>query len=216
MDDDRQVSQLEKALLDQAESLARERRLNAEAARTRILDEAAARIAQAEARERLAARTEAERLVRRRVQAAEGRLTADLDRLRWALTEAALADVRQALAELAADRPRYIEVLERFLAAAAGRLPVGDLVAEVNSADLALLAPAWAALCGRSAPGRRIELACHGHDSLGGLSLRLADNRARIDQRFEARLERLAEALAGVVMERMFAGPAELGGLAHG
>jgi V/A-type H+-transporting ATPase subunit E len=215
MDNDSQISQLEKALLDQAESLARERLQNAEATRSRIVRESGEQIARAETRERQLARAEADRLVRRRVQAAEGRLTAELDRLRWALTEAAMVNVRLALVELTRQPPRYLAVLEGYLAAAADGLPPGDLVAEVNSADLNLLAPLWPELSGRAAPGRRIELASHGRDSLGGLCLRLADNRARVDHTFEARMERLSESLAGVVMGRMFAGPPELGGL-HG
>jgi V/A-type H+-transporting ATPase subunit E len=186
------------------------------AARERMLRESAARLAQAEARDRQAARAEADRLVRSRVQAAESRLTADLDRMRGALAEAALANVRRELVELAHDRERYLAVLEAFVAAAVQRLPPGDLVAEVNSADLNLLGPDWAGLAERAAPGRRIELAGHGCDSLGGICLRLADNSVRLDQRFEARMERLSDVLAEAVMARMFAGPPELGGAGHG
>ncbi|TCJ17999.1 V-type ATP synthase subunit E [Parasulfuritortus cantonensis] len=213
MDDESRISQLEKALLDQAETLARERLDNAEATRRHLLDEAGQRLAEAEARERQVVRASADRLVRRRVQAAEGRLTADLDRLRWALTQAAISNVRLALLDLTQDRARYLGVLAGFLSAAAARLPAGDLVAEVNSADLNMLAPGWVDLCARAAPGRSVELADHGRDSLGGVSVRLADNRARLDQTFEARLDRLDEALAAAVMARMFAGPPELGGL---
>lgn len=216
MDDDSRISQLERALLDQATSLARERLDNAEAMRARLLKESAERIARAEAKERQTARAEAERLVRRRVQAAEGRLTADLDRTRWALAETVLSNVRLALVELSRDPTAYPAVLEGYVAAAAERLPPGDLVAEVNSADLNRLGPVWADLVGRAAPERRIELTCHGRDSLGGICLRLADNRVRLDHSFEARMERLAEALAGVVMARMFSAPPELGGLGHG
>lgn len=215
MDDESRISQLEKALLDQAETLARERLQNAAATRDRLLDEAAERLAAAEARERHQVRVQADRLVSRRVQAAEGRLTAELDRLRWALTQAAISNVRLALVDLSQDSQRYLAVLESYVAAAASRLPEGDLVAEVNGTDLAMLGPLWSALSARAAPGRRIELAGHGRDSLGGVSVRLADNRARLDQTFEARMERLAETMAGVVIARMFAGPSELGGL-HG
>jgi len=213
MDNDTQINQLEKALLDQAESLARERLQNAEATRDSILRESAECIAQAEARERLSARAEADGLVRRKVQAAEGQLTAELDRLRWALTEAVLSNVRLALVDLTRDHDRYLAVLEKFLTTAARRLPPGDLVAEVNNADLNLLAPMWDELTRRAAPGRRVELAGHGRESLGGVSVRLADNRARLDQTFEARMERQAEAMASAIMTQMFAGPPELGGL---
>ena len=130
-----QVTQLEQALIRQAESLAREQRERAESGKTRILNEASERIRLAEEHEVLAAKSEAERLVRRQVQAAETRLAAELDRLRWALTEATLSGVQLAFQELVDDDERYLQVLEQWLAAAAESLPAGDLVAEVRPAD---------------------------------------------------------------------------------
>jgi vacuolar-type H+-ATPase subunit E/Vma4 len=215
MDDEHRISQLEKALIEQAESLVRERRLNAHATRDRLLDESSERLATLETHERQQVRAEAERLVRRRAQAAEGRMTAELDRLRWALTQAAISNLRPALVDLVRDRPRYADVLAGYVAVADRMMPPGDLVAEVNAHDFVWLEADWANFCERVAPGRPIQLVGHDRDSLGGVLVRLADNRARLDQGFEARLERLAETLAGVVMARMFAGPPELGGL-HG
>jgi len=46
--------------------------------------------------------------------------------------------------------------------------------------------------------------------------VRLADQRARLDQTFEARQERLREQMAQVVMERLFASAPDLGTLVHG
>ncbi|MEW5768809.1 MAG: V-type ATP synthase subunit E family protein [Pseudomonadota bacterium] len=216
MEDDLQVTQLEQALLQQAETLAREQHHNAEAARARILNEASERIHLAEEREVLAAKAEAERLVRRHTQAAETRMAGELDRLRWALTEATLASVRQAFRELARDDARYLPVLERWLAAAARALPEGGLVAEVRGADQPRLAPVWAEMTARAAPGRQVALATHDLASEGGLRVRLADDRAQLDQTFEARESRLAEELARVAMERLFASAPDLGTLVHG
>ncbi|HNQ04443.1 MAG TPA: V-type ATP synthase subunit E family protein [Thiobacillaceae bacterium] len=210
-----QVDQLEQALMRQAESLAREQRQNAEAARSRILNEAMERLKLAEEREAQAARAEAERLVRRQTQAAETRQAADLDRLRWALTEATLSSVRLAFRDLARDTERYPRILEQWLAAAARDLPPGDLVVEARGVDQALLAPIWPELVARVAPGRRVELAVHGLPSEGGLRVRLADNRAQLDQTFEARQARLAEDMARVAMERLFASAPELSVLAR-
>lgn len=210
-----QVTQLEQALIRQAETLAREQRQNAEAAKARILNEAMERLKLAEEREVLAAKADAERLVRRQTQAAETRLAADLDRLRWALTEATLSSVRLAFQDLANDPERYLKVLEQWLAAAVQALPEGDLVAEVRGADQPWLAPVWADLVARAAPGRKVELATHGQPSEGGMRVRLADNRAQLDQTFEARQSRLAEDLARVVMERLFASAPDLSVLAR-
>jgi V/A-type H+/Na+-transporting ATPase subunit E len=204
MDANAQVSQLEAALLHQAETLVREQRQNTEAARARILQETAEGLRLAEEREVAAAKAGAERRVLRQVQAAEARLAADLDRLRWALTEASLAGVRLAFQQLTGDDKRYLGVLETWLADAARALPPGDLVAEVRAADQPHLAAEWVNIVARAAPGRRIELQPHNQISEGGIRVRLADNRAQIDHTFEGRQSRLADELARVAMERLF------------
>lgn len=215
MDADAQVSQLEAALMQQAETLVREQRQNTEAARARILGESAARLKLAETRELTAAREEADRLVLRRVQAAETRLAADLDRQRWALTEASLSGVRLAFRQLATDDTRYPGVIEAWLADAARALPPGDLVAEVRLEDQARVAPTWPSIALRAAPGRAVELHAHSQPSEGGIRVRLADNSAQVDHTFEARESRLSEDLARVAMERLFASAPDLGMLAH-
>ncbi|HBU30585.1 MAG TPA: V-type ATP synthase subunit E [Thiobacillus sp.] len=216
MESDAQVSQLEQALLLQAETLAREALQNAESARARILAESAEKLKLAGEREVLAAKVEAERLVRRHSQAAETRLAADLDRLRWALTEATLAGVKTSFRQLVQDDARYLDVLESWLAAAAQALPPGDLVAEVRPEDEKRLAPRWPDLAARAAPGRAVTLVSHSQPSEGGIRVRLADNRAQLDQTFEARQARLADELARVSMERLFASAPDLGTLVHG
>ena len=160
MEADAQVSQLEQALLRQAETLAREQRQNAESAKARILKEATDRLLLSEQREILAAKAEAERMVRRQLQAAETHLAAELDRLRWALTESALSGVRSAFQKLVEDNQRYLEAIEQWLAAAAQALPPGDLVAEARAADQQRLASVWTDLAARAAPGPRWFWAC--------------------------------------------------------
>lgn len=211
-----QVSQLEQALLQQAETLARELLQNAESARARMLAESADRLKLAGEHEVLAAKIEGERLVRRQGQAAETRLAAELDRLRWALTESTLSEVKTAFRQLAHDETRYLGVLEAWLAAAAQALPPGDLVAEVRPEDEKRLVPAWHETIARAAPGRTVTLASLGQPSEGGIRVRMADNRAQLDQTFEARHARLADELARVAMERLFASAPDLGTLVHG
>ncbi|MHB1189125.1 V-type ATP synthase subunit E [Thiobacillus sp.] len=216
MEADAQVSQLEQALIQQAESLAREQLQNAESARARILAESAEKLKFAGEHEVLAAKVEAERLVRRHSQTAETRLVAELDRLRWTLTEATLAGVKTAFRKRVQDEARYLLALEAWLAAAAQALPPGDLVAEVRPEDERRLAPLWAGMAARAAPGRTVTLASHSQPSEGGIRVRGADNRAQLDQTFEARQARLADELARVAMERLFASAPDLGTLIHG
>lgn len=216
MDAEAQVSQLEQALIHQAESLAREQRQNAEAAREQILAEAATRRKLAEEREILAARIEAERRVRRQIQAAETRQAAELDRLRWALTESTLSEMKTAFQKLTQDETRYLGVLEAWLAAAAQALPPGDLVAEVRPEDQKDLQPQWNDIAERAAPGRGVVLSSHGHPSEGGIRVLLANRLAQLDQTFEARHARLADELARVAMERLFASAPDLEMLING
>lgn len=216
MEAETQVSQLEQALIRQAETLAREQRQNAESGRARILAEASRKLKMEEEREVLSAKAEAERMIRRQTQAAETRLAAELDRLRWALTEATLSQVKLAFQELVDDAARYLPVLESWLAAAAQALPPGDLVAAVRVADQARLAPLWPALTARAAPGRQVSLVALDEHSEGGVRVSLADGRAQLDQTFEARQARLADDLARVAMERLFASAPDLGTLVHG
>jgi len=216
MDTDSQVTQLEAALLRQAETLAREQRQNAEVLRSRILAESLDKLKLAEEREVLAAKAEAERRVRRQSQAAETRLASELDRLRWALTEATLSGVKLAFQELVNDEPAYLGVLEAWLAAAAQVLPAGDLVAEVRREDGKMLAAVWDDLSARAAPGRQVSLRSHNQPSEGGIRVRMADDRAQLDQTFEARQSRLSDELARVAMERLFASAPDLGTLVHG
>lgn len=216
MDTDTQVTQLEAALLRQAETLAREQRQNSDVLRARILAESADKLKLAEEREVLAAKADAERMVRRQSQAAETRLASELDRLRWALTEATLAGVKLSFQELVDDERAYLDVLEQWLTAAAQALPAGDLVAEVRAEDEKILIPVWSELVQRAAPGRKVALSSHGHPSEGGIRVRTQDNRAQLDQTFEARQSRLADELARVAMERLFASAPDLGTLVHG
>ncbi|OYY94710.1 MAG: hypothetical protein B7Y41_03820 [Hydrogenophilales bacterium 28-61-23] len=216
MENESQVTQLETALLRQAETLAREQHQNTEVLRARILAESADKLKLAEEREVLAAKAEAERMVRRHTQAAETRLASDLDRLRWALTEATLSGVKQAFQALVKHETAYLAVLEQWLKAAAQALPAGDLVAEVRPEDAHRLAAVWPDIVARAAPGRQATLNSHSQPSEGGIRVRLADNRAQLDQTFEGRQSRLADELARVAMERLFASAPDLGTLAHG
>ena len=154
-------------------------------------------------------------MVRRQTQAAETRLAADLDRLRWALTGVTLSGVQMAFKKLVDDDERYRAVLEQWLATAARELPPGDLVAEVRPIDQPRLIMAWEGIKARAAPGRVVELTTHGMISMGGLRVRTADNRAQLDQTFEARRLRLADELARVAMERLFASAPDLSVLAR-
>lgn len=198
------LTELESALISQAESTAREQQQHADTVRERLLAESADKLRLAEAHAVLAAKGEAERHTRLQIQAAQARQAAELDRLRWTLTESSLSALRNAFEALVADQDAYLATLEAWLAAAARALPAGDLVAEARPEDERKLAPIWSELAARAAPGRAVALCSHNHPSLGGLRIRTPDNRIRIDHTFEARLTRLKAELARAVMAQLF------------
>ena len=200
-----QVSQLEAALLNQAETQAREQRQTAELAKARILQEAADKLKLAEDREVMAAKAEAERRVRHKVQATQTRLATELDRLRWSLTEATLSEVRLAFQKLVQDENAYMNVLAQWLAVADQELPPGDLLVEVRPADQTALQKHWDVFLSQVKSGRKTEMVVHDKVSEGGICVRLSNNQARMDQTFEARQSRLADELARVVMTHLFA-----------
>ena len=61
-----------------------------------------------------------------------------------------------------------------------------------------------------------MTLVSNSQPSEGGIRVHLADDRARLDQTFEARQARLADELARVAMERLFASAPDLDTLIHG
>jgi len=210
------VAQLERALLDRARDLVREHLDKAASERARILNEVSQRLRLAEEREILKAKADAERLFRRRVQAAEIRMQGELDRLRWTLVESVLASVRAELAKIVADREAYARVLASYLAAGATVIGERSVVAELSPRDRERFGPDWAAFAANAVPDVHVELAEGAHSASGGVIVRTTSNRVRVDNTFEGRLDRLADALSRAVLERLFAAVPHMETVFHG
>lgn len=210
---DTQLTALERAIMARAEHLAQEFEQKAERQRDHILRDAAERLHNAEEREVLAAKAEAERRFRQVTQASELRLQGRLDQLRWELVQCVqgrLGDRMQALRDEQSD---YRDWLVRMLREAAELLPGGELTAELNADDLARFGAHWAELTAAAAPGRTIRLAEKPTWGSGGVRLRTADNRAQVDNRFEGRLARLEAEIQRVILQRLF--PADINAAAR-
>ena len=205
--DDASVLALEQAILERAQELAAERIAKAQQRRDNLLKEANDRLSLAEERELASAQAEAERLLRRQVQAGELRMQARLDRLRWELVQSVQGRLIARMQALREDRARYREWLREMIAEAAGLLPEGPLLAEVNADDHAWLQEEWQALVGSLEGDRRIELAPQPTWGSGGVRLRNADNTAQMDNRFEGRLARMEQSIQRLILQRLF--PAE-------
>ena len=207
------VSDLEKALLERAEKLAEEYHDRAQRARQHILEDAHERLHIREQNEELAAQVDAERLFRRQIQASELRLKSKLDKLRWQLIQSVVHELPKRLQKVRDDRESYLALLHKLLVQAAEDIESTALVAEFNASDLAYLKPRWETFSANIAPGKTIELAATPIHCSGGVLLRSRDNRIRIDNSFEGRIERFQGALLQVITERLFAADISLRGL---
>ena len=203
MSEEVQARELEQAIVGQAEALAAARLERAATEQTRILESGELR--RREAEERLLARTrvDAERLYKRRVQAAEIARQGELDRLRATLVDQIMAAVRTRLTQLVHDAPTYTPQLEALLAAAASALPGDELRVRVNARDRQLLATDWQQTAQRIAPGRRLVLDETCCEAIGGGQVFTAGGERRLDNSFDGRLARLGSALAALALERL-------------
>ena len=197
------IAELEAALMTRAQRLAEEYLENGRRTRDRTLTEAATHLRVREEREILAAKAQAERAYRQRVQAAEIAQQATLDRLRWDLVLGVMRALDTELAHLVADRARYESLLQRWLARAARAIERDELVVLVNASDRAALAPQWTRFAQAASP-KRATLAQAPLPIQGGLEVRSQDNDIRVDQSFEGRRERLAAELEAAILERLF------------
>lgn len=198
------TEKLEGLLYAQAMGLADQHLRKAREASEQISQELQARLRKLEKGEEQRYQLEAEQLCRQIIQAAKIRMDSEHDRLRWALAQDVLAEVRARLDRLTQDTARYHKVLQTYLAEAARAMPEGGLVAELNPRDLDALRPLWNSLAAQAAPGRKVELAAMADHASGGMLVRSEDGRLRVDNTFEGRLARMQDEVLGVIMDSLF------------
>ena len=209
------ITNLEQALLDRAEKLAKEYLERAERAHQHVLEDAQEKLHLREQRETLAAEAAAERNYRRKVQANELQLRSKLDELRWQLIQSVLNILPEHLARLA-DQDNYPALLQQYLKRATSSIENEQLVAELNARDLERLQPNWVEFVEQAGIRKQVRLSSRPRQCLGGILVRTEDNRIRVDNTFDGRMERFAESLQQVITERLFAHEASKGGLMHG
>ena len=205
-----QVDQLESAILARAHSLAQEYRKRAERSRDNILREASERLHLREDREVLLAKALSERAYRRKVQASELKLHKQMDLLRWNLVQGVTERLAERMQQLVQDEATYLPLLQAYIAEGAEAIERDELVAEVNATDLKRLQPRWDEFV-RAAADKPVQLSQDPRDSLGGVLIRSADNRIRLDNTFEGRLQRMHDRLHQQIVERLLPSGSETG-----
>lgn len=209
------IADLEAALMARAQKLADEYLDHARRARDRSLTEASDHLRVREEREILAGKALAERTYRQRIQAAEIQQHARLDRLRWDLVVHVMRELDEEIERLVADRTHYEALLQRYLARAAQAIERDELVAMLNETDRAALAPRWPAFVA-AATSKRVTLADQPLKVRGGIEVRSREDDIRVDQTFEGRRERMADALQTSILARLFASAENAGNLNGG
>lgn len=198
------TEKLEGLLQAQAMDLAERHLEKGRQASEQIIADIRAKLRQLEEGEELRFQQEAEHLCRQIMQSARLRRDAEMDRLRWTLTQGVLGEVRQKLKHIVDEPERYRTVLARYLAEAAQQIPDGPLVAELNPRDIELLRPHWDALIRQAAPGREVKLAALTDSVSGGMRVGNEAGTRRIDNTFEGRLVRMEDGILGAIMDTLF------------
>jgi len=216
MSPDNQVSALEKAILARAQSLADEHMKQAKRARERIMEDSAERLRLLQEKEVLVAKAKADREYRRRVQANEIRMQAELDRLRWGLVQSVLDHLNRRLTEIRSDEAQYLPLFKRLLAEAADSIERKELVALVSDGDHRHLSEQWETIAKGTVPGKKIELSSEVCPCSGGVLVKSKDDRISVDNTFEGRLDRMEGELHHVILERLFPNAQQMGTLFNG
>lgn len=198
------ISELESAILAQANRLAGEYRERAEQSRENILREARERLHLREEREVLLAKARAERAYRRMVQSNELQLQREMDHLRWNLVEGVRERMAERMRRFMQREPEpYRALLQALLTKGVEAIERERLTAMVNQQDLKWLQPTWQSFSAPLTSDRQIELSATPIDTLGGILVLSEDNRIRVDNTFEGRMERLGRQLHQTIIERL-------------
>ncbi|OQW95911.1 MAG: hypothetical protein BWK79_00665 [Beggiatoa sp. IS2] len=205
MNSESQLEQLANAILKRAQTLADSQRQAAQQQRDKILAESANRLRLREERELANAQTYAEQVYRRRVQATEIKMQAELDQLRWTLIQDVMLALRENLRLLCQQQSRYVSLLKQYFDHAAGLLADSEeVVVEVNAQDYALLLPHWPTFM-QDVPQKRCTLVASSRSFTGGLLVRDPDDRVRVDNTFEGLSARLESELYEAITAQLFA-----------
>jgi len=211
-----ETDNLEKALLERANKLAAEYLQRAEQQRDDIHREMHEKLHLNEEREVLTAKAMGERTYQQRVQATELQLQARLDHLRWQLVQQILDELLQALQKLAKDEKQYLPILKRLLQDAANAIPADSLVIELNQRDQQRWQKKWQKLVSEWLPDITVSLAEQPCDCSGGVRVHDSENRIRVDNSFEGRINMFRDQLEQTIMEQLFSKTMTTGELLHG
>jgi len=211
-----QAAALEQAIFDRARALAEEHRQQAERIAEQIRRDSQEQRSLFEAKAESRAASRAEREYRRLIQAAEIRLQAELDRMRWGLVESVLHRTEQGLRELRDDPEAYPGLVRRLLSEASKEIAGERLTVRVREEDFGPLREQWESITVVAAPDKVLTLSKEPFACSGGVMVESEDGRIRMNNTFEGRLERLRPLLQRTIVKQLFPQDSEPEALFHG
>jgi len=201
-----QLEQLENAIRNRAQTLANSYLQTAHQQREQILTEVNKRLAKQEARAIEMAKAVAEQVYRRKVQASEIKMQAQLDQLRWALVQTVISQLYDHLKQLSQQAEIYLPLLKQYCLHAANQFQEkAELIMEVTAADYQQLISQWDDFVSRHLPKRLCTLMTSNQSFIGGVLVRDRVNRIRIDNTFEGMMARFENHLYQVITAQLFA-----------
>jgi len=205
MSTETQLQQLESAIRKRAQTLADNQLAAAQQKHEQILADATKRLNKREERETEIAKAASEQAYRRRVQASEIKMQAELDQLRWTLLQSVMSLLHEHLKQLSQQEESYVNLLKQYLKNAVSLFEDQELVVEVNADDHALLAPQWEDVVKECVPEKQCTLSTSTQPFTGGLLVRNKADRIRIDNTFEGLIARLESDIYQVITTQLFA-----------
>jgi V/A-type H+/Na+-transporting ATPase subunit E len=209
-----QVRALQNAILQRAQELKEEHVSQGQMTRSRIMEDARAKVKLMEQKELLAAKENAEREFQRRVQASEIQLQASMDRNRWGLVQSIMDKVNQKVSAIADDSEAYDKIFNQLLVKGVEALAHPQQVAMLNHRDRQKYAGTWSKMTEKLAFD--VELSDELCDCSGGLRLLSADGSMMIDNTFEGIVARQEDELLQTIFEHLFSRVPSMGVSSHG
>jgi V/A-type H+/Na+-transporting ATPase subunit E len=209
-----QVRALQNAIIKRAHELNEEHISQGQMTRTRIMEDARAKVKLMEQKELLAAKENAEREYQRRVQANEIQLQASMDRHRWGLVQSVMDKVHQQVTQITSDTRVYDKIFNQLLVDGVNMLGQSKQVAMLNHRDMKNYTGSWKKMV--EGLGVEVELSEELCDCSGGLRLQSVDGSMMVDNTFEGITSRYEDELLRTIFERLFSRVPSMGVSSHG
>jgi len=209
MSSDLKVEDLEKALMQRANDLAKEYLQRAKRSHDHFIEDENERLQLREEKEIMAAKMLADCTYRSQVQSSELKVQKKLDQLRWQLIKDVLTQVKEKIDSLIKNKDQYQQLLIEYIKQSILTIKENsdsnaELIVELNQNDYKNLLPQWSVIIKQLSCDNNIKLSDQFHHMSGGIIVYNEKRSIRIDNTFEGRIERLSESIHQLVAEEFF------------